>query len=180
MFSLSPRVRRATLLLALLSSTSAIPACVINHGCSNSWCGTSATLRLTVPTTGSTAFPLKVTTCRNTDCRTADIASPPVGVDNPTSFADLPAQTAPAPATPPISAAAWLSPRAAGGVSLEVRWSVWDQTLVQNGDRYTVTVTDANGAPQATLDKMATYGNTYPNGEDCGPTCKVVTLASSP
>jgi hypothetical protein len=40
-----------------------------------------------------------------------------------------------------------------------------------NGDRYHLTVTDAQGATLVDTTDVATYQTTQPNGAACGPTC---------
>lgn len=148
-----------------------VPPCS-SHACGTVGCVTGAAIQLTLPPPTATTFPLAVRTCFNADCRTAQLASAEDLVGGPS--------TATFPSTPPTpegpSANAMLSLTGAGSLALVVAWSQNPSSHVANGDRYTVTVTDAGGATLASLDKTATYVTSQPNGEDCGPTCQYAML----
>lgn len=49
----------------------------------------------------------------------------------------------------------------------------------QDGDRYKVSITAADGATLFVVDQAVTYHRFYPNGPECGPSCKSAVLTPS-
>jgi len=56
-------------------------------------------------------------------------------------------------------------------VTLEIEWRFDDESLLQNGDRYVVTLADGTGVATTVLDTPATYERSAPGVADSGPTC---------
>ena len=154
-------------LLAVGCGLSFVPACS-SHACGLVGCATGASIRLTLPPPTATTFPLALKTCFNDDCRTAQLLAPDGSGSG--STATLP------PALEGPIADATLFATGAGSLALTVSWRQNPPGHVANGDRYTVTVTDAGGATVGSFDKTATYTTNQPNGADCAPTCQFATL----
>jgi len=171
MFSLYLRPRGIALLAGLLAVASAISGCDTTTACTAKGCGPNATLLLSVPAAAGSAAMLNVKVCRDADCRTAQIKVPAAGAISSASF-DGAAGATPGSMSTVIGL---LKPNSASALALEVTWQVFGAEP-KNGERYTVAVSDGNAAPMASLDKTATYEESTPNGKDCAPVCKSVTL----
>jgi hypothetical protein len=63
-----------------------------------------------------------------------------------------------------------------GTVSLDVEWSINDESQLIDGDHYVVKLADGAGAATPVLDSLATYVRNAPGGADCGPVCLQVKL----
>jgi len=59
--------------------------------------------------------------------------------------------------------------------ALEVMWTFSNDSAT-DGDRFSVKVTDPNGAITAQLDATATYQTLVPKRADCPPVCRMATL----
>jgi hypothetical protein len=66
-----------------------------------------------------------------------------------------------------------------GVLTVSARVDPGDLVFV-DGDVYTAEVLDATGGVLASPAWTAQYGEHYPNGEDCGPTCHTATLTALP
>jgi hypothetical protein len=65
-----------------------------------------------------------------------------------------------------------------GTVSLDVEWSINDESQLIDGDHYVVKLADGAGAATTVLDRLATYVRSAPGGADCGPVCLQVKLTA--
>ena len=66
-----------------------------------------------------------------------------------------------------------------GTVTLDIEWTINDESQLADGDHYVVTLADGAGAATTVLDQTATYVRNAPGGVDCGPVCLQVTLIAS-
>ena len=64
-----------------------------------------------------------------------------------------------------------------GTVSLDIEWTINDESQLVDGDHYIVTLADGSSVPTTVLDKTATYVRNAPGGADCGPVCLQATLS---
>jgi hypothetical protein len=62
---------------------------------------------------------------------------------------------------------------------LDVECQPYQPDDVHDGDHYRMTLTDAGGAVVASVDRTVTYTVSFPNGEECGPTCQNVELEAA-
>jgi hypothetical protein len=157
-------MRRALLSCLVTSSLAGLVASCSSHACGLVGCGASATLRVVRTPAAPPASPLALVVCRNDDCRSASIAAPTAGAGP--SSTPLPAAD---PSVMP-SVDALLSARADQSLELDVHWFVPGD--VTDGDRYTITVHDAQGHLLVNTSASATYATSTPNGPDCAPVCK--------
>jgi hypothetical protein len=86
----------------------------------------------------------------------------------------------PAPASPGVGAGTWLVANQirvilwtqATGHQLELDYFFTDGSVQRDGDQYSITVSDRNGAQVATTHETVRYVTSPPpGGPDCGPPC---------
>ena len=65
-----------------------------------------------------------------------------------------------------------------GTVSLDIEWTINDESQLVDGDHYVVTLADGASVPTTVLDKTATYVRSAPSGADCGPVCLQARLSA--
>jgi hypothetical protein len=151
--------------------------------CGRRGCG--ATFHVAIPDFDLSRLPeRRVTFCVNEDCYSIEVSF--LG-GPPQSGIGLPVRTAsgsPVPSTV-LSAVYWSAPQA-GSTCTGSILAIWYRTefvYAQNGDRYALTVDRADGGGDGgdagapfEFSTTATYEITYPNGAQCGPACKQVSV----
>jgi hypothetical protein len=65
-----------------------------------------------------------------------------------------------------------------GTITLDVEWHVSNETLLADGDHYTIRLADGSGAPAIVLDGIATYTRTTSTGLDSGAACVQAKLSA--
>lgn len=161
------------LALALLSATVLIAAPACNDKlCTTIGCPASAHLQADVPASWERLQRSAITTCHNDACftgRFSAIATMPV--DNVGQGFYL--GPAPDGGVGPVSVS--VVGRPGGTFSIDVVWELG--TAAKDGDSYRVDVTDAGGASLLSMnEKVAAYQVSQPNGPECGPPCRFVTI----
>ena len=63
-----------------------------------------------------------------------------------------------------------------GSVTLDIQWTILDESQLQDGDHYVVTLANGTGTASTVLDQIATYVRSAPGEADSGPTCLQATL----
>jgi hypothetical protein len=128
-------------------------------------CGPKATIDVDLPETDwGTMQAWNARICRNDICASGSFATlpanPEVGLGYPVSCTGLPA-----------GEAFQSHVKLPGTLHIE-----WNDGQIKNGDRYTVTVTDAAGAKVASFDRTTSYTNVEAGNDSCGLTCPHATF----
>jgi hypothetical protein len=153
--------------LLFLVAVAAVPgmlsACEVSRTCSGIGCSTQAAALILLP--GEPTPESRVIACHNNECVEGIVTGG--GGDEPVkvTFTD-----------PPKIEASFrfdLSPP-----RLQVTWILADAGAT-NGDRFSVMVVDAAGAPTTTFEASATFQVVTPNGSDCPPVCRQAVLTST-
>jgi hypothetical protein len=164
-------MRKAKLLsvLGFLGLGAAVPSC--SHDCTDAGCASGMNAHFTVPLFNDDIRASTLSICRNNDCLTGSFSSLP-----PDSGANVGIAFANGSVT---SRTAWGTAILRPSGEIEVTYQVSDSRDLHDGDLYRVTVTDASGTPHTAIEKNVTYAVNFPNGEDCGPTCRNIELDGS-
>ena len=108
----------------------------------------------------------KITVCRNDECH----AWAPAPLPNTGSGGDYES----------FPDAVWITGtfwhNSDGSVALDIQWSATDESQLQDGDHYLVTLANGTGSATTILDKTAAYQMSAPGIADSGPTCLQATL----
>ena len=135
--------------------------------CALASCSSGASLQISLSASVASMTQPKITVCRNDVCF----------------------DWSPAPLSPTVSggttegitsAAAIIGTfwrNSDGTVSLDIEWTINDESQLVAGDHYVVKLADGAGTPTTILDKTATYTRSAPGGADCGPVCLQTTLS---
>jgi len=129
-------------------------------------CTSGAWLHIPLDPSVVTMAEPKVSVCRNGECHDWD----PMPLRSTGSNGDYES----------FPSAAWIIGtfwhNSDGSVTLDVQWSVVDESQLQDGDHYVVTLADGNGVLSTVLDQIAVYARSAPGPADSGPTCLQATL----
>jgi hypothetical protein len=152
---------RTAVVLTALAMIPHLASC----GCTGINCASGASIWLGLSQPASTLPQSVVTLCRNGVCFSAPLPMPSTYIQTGT--------TIPFDLTSPARGSLW---RLEGEVyELELHWYVHDNSILHDGDDYTVTVVDGDGQTTATLEQTVSYQKNEPNGT-CGPTCLDATI----
>ena len=131
-------------------------------------CTSGAWLHIVLDPSVATMAQPKITACRNDACY--DWAPAPL----PSARADGAWGTFPD--------AVWITGyfwhNADGSNTLDIQWTIIDESQLQDGDHYVVKLANGTGVATTLLDQTATYVRSSPGVADSGPTCMQATLTS--
>jgi len=144
---------------ALLAA--AVPSC--STDCSEVGCFSGMLAHVTTSLDTAGLRQASVSICRNASCLEGS-AEAPVGDAGVTGFV-----------LHDSSGASALVSFGTGG-AIDITYNVQNMADLHDGDRYVITVTDGAGAVVGSVDKTVNYATDAPNGADCGPVCRKVTL----
>jgi hypothetical protein len=157
-------------LLSVLTLASVALSCSSSMNCTDVGCPSSMTMNVPVVISYSDVRASTLTVCRNDDCFTGPLSGlPPTLLDH-TGMGVLIPAVADADARSRCFVSVWSPPR------IDVRCDSAGPQAVMDGDRYRLTLTDATGAVVASVDRTVSYAVSFPNGEECGPTCHSTTI----
>jgi hypothetical protein len=162
---------RLQFVLAGLATLATALACACGDSkhvdvCALASCTSGASLQISLsPSVASMTQP-KITVCRNAGCYVwspAPLSPTKTGGSTETIAADA-----------AITGTFWHN--SDGSVSIDIEWTISDESQLVDGDRYVVALAEGAGAATTVLDKPATYLSNAAGGADCGPVCLQVTL----
>lgn len=134
--------------------------------CALATCSSGASLQVALAPSVAALTQPKFTVCRNEVCHDwLPAPLPPAGSGGTTETMANDAA---------ITGTFWRN--SDGTVSLDIEWTINDESQLVDGDHYVVRLADGAGAATTILDKTATYTRRAALA-DCGPVCLQATLS---
>jgi hypothetical protein len=148
-------------LTAVFASTAlgGTSACT-TRSCNALYAPSRATIERKVTTSFDTTKPIHAEICKNDDCESGDFVAGEATRAN----AGLCRTDGPA-----FETGCTFVRTRDGAFAFQASW-LGEDTPFNDGDRYRVNLTSADGQPLVTVDAKATYSESEPNGEGCGTT----------
>jgi hypothetical protein len=157
-------MHRAPPLLSVLALASLELSCT-SMNCSKVDCLPSMIMNVPLDISYSDVRASTLTVCRNDDCFTGPLSGLPPALQDDSGLGVLLPAVADADASSHCDVIVDAPPK------IEVECDSVPRQAVVDGDRYRLTLTDATGTVVASVDRTVSYAVSFPNGEECGPTC---------